>query len=383
MDKEGLNGILADEMGLGKTCQTISFLGHLLETSKTKQLHLIIVPPSTLDNWIREITVWLPSFYFTVYQGSIEERKHLRFDILNDKFEKPLNAIITTYSLLFSTNEDKAFFRKMKFDYCVFDEAHMLKNMNSIRYQSLIKLRSKRKLLLTGTPMQNNLVELMSLLYFVMPEMFLNKTEYLVRIFKSRPSNVVDVDTFYNEKIAQAKGIMKPFILRRIKSEVLKQLPKKTEEIILCDMAQRQLKDYNNLIEYYKKRKDQFLKQMEEKANEEKEKKKNASSKTKSNNAISDDIFDILQDQEKAKKKADAKIKETEDSSSNILMELRKASNHPLLRRNLYDDEKLKKMARLVMTESSPGTVYEYVLEDMSVMSDFQVKLYILLCYFY
>jgi SWI/SNF-related matrix-associated actin-dependent regulator 1 of chromatin subfamily A len=147
MHKEGLNGILADEMGLGKTCQTIAFLGHLLEKN-SKQLHLIIVPPSTLDNWIREISVWLPSFYFTVYQGSIEDRRNLRYEILNNKFERPLNAILTTYSLLFSTNEDKAFFRKLKLEYCVFDEAHMLKNMNSIRYQSLIKIQSKRRLLL-------------------------------------------------------------------------------------------------------------------------------------------------------------------------------------------------------------------------------------------
>lgn len=277
MHKEGLNGILADEMGLGKTCQTIAFLAHLLQNN-SKQLHLIIVPPSTLDNWVRELSVWCPSFYFTVYQGSIEERRHMRFEILNNKFEQPLNAILTTYSLLFSTNEDKAFFRKLKLEYCVFDEAHMLKNMNSIRYQSLIKINSKRKLLLTGTPMQNNLVELMSLLYFVMPDMFHHKTEYLIRIFKSKPSNV-DVDSFYSEKISQAKGIMKPFILRRVKSEVLKQLPKKVEEIIYCDMAQRQAKDYNSLIEYYKKRKDQLLLQIEEKNKQDKQAKNSKNSK--------------------------------------------------------------------------------------------------------
>lgn len=92
--------------------------------------------------------------------------------------------------------------------------------MNSIRYQSLIKIQSKRKLLLTGTPLQNNLVELMSLLYFTMPDVFQNRTQYVNKIFSAKPANI-DVDTFYNEKIAQAKGIMKPFILRRLKTEVI------------------------------------------------------------------------------------------------------------------------------------------------------------------
>ena len=140
MHKEKINGILADEMGLGKTCQTISFLAHLFETNK-KLMHLIIVPPSTLDNWVREISVWCPDFNFTVYQGNQEERQQLRHDVLNNNFQRGLNAILTTYGMISSTNEDKSFFRKLKLDYCVFDEAHMLKNMNSIRYQALIKLQ--------------------------------------------------------------------------------------------------------------------------------------------------------------------------------------------------------------------------------------------------
>jgi SWI/SNF-related matrix-associated actin-dependent regulator 1 of chromatin subfamily A len=117
----------------------------------------------------------------------LEERRHLRFDIINNKFEKTLNAILTTYGLISSTNEDKAFFKKLKVEYCVFEEAHMLKNMNSIRYQSLIKIQSKRKLLLTGTPLQNNLVELMSLLYFTMPDVFQNRTQYVNKIFSAKP----------------------------------------------------------------------------------------------------------------------------------------------------------------------------------------------------
>lgn len=287
--------------------------------------------------------------------------------MLNNKFERPLNAILTTYGLLSSTNEDKAFFRKLKLDYCVYDEAHMLKNMNSIRYQSLIKIKSKKRLLLTGTPIQNNLVELMSLLYFVMPDIFHHKTEYVNKIFSSKPSDV-DKNTYYNDKINQAKGIMKPFILRRLKNDVLKQLPKKIEEVIVSDMTQRQTKEYSNLISYYKKRKDQLLIESEEKALQEKKAKE---AKAKVPNKI-EEIYEIMETN-KAKAKPKAETNANEMTSANIIMELRKAANHPLLRRCVYDNEKIKQMAKLIMKESSPDTVEKYVIEDLSVMSDFQI----------
>lgn len=351
LHKEKINGILADEMGLGKTCQTISFLSHLYETNK-KLMHLIIVPPSTLDNWTREISVWSPQFNFTVYQGNQDERAQLRYDIINDNFERPLNAILTTYGLTSSTNEDKAFFKKLKIEYCVFDEAHMLKNMYSVRYQALIKIPAKRKLLLTGTPLQNNLVELMSLLYFVMPDIFHHKTDHLNKIFAAKPPNV-DTDTFYNDKIKQAKEIMKPFILRRLKVQVLKQLPKKTIEVIHCDMTLRQGKEYKNLLTKYKERKERILLASQEAAETKKKLKK------------SNEEINLNSDM----KKVDLK----EHSASNVLMELRKAANHPLLRRVIYNDEKIDEMARLVFKVSPPDTNLNYVREDMSVMSDYEL----------
>ena len=294
-------------------------------------MHLIIVPPSTLDNWIREISVWSPQFNFTVYQGNQDERAQLRYDIINDNFERPLNAILTTYGLTSSTNEDKAFFKKLKIEYCVFDEAHMLKNMNSVRYQALIKIPAKRKLLLTGTPLQNNLVELMSLLYFVMPDIFHHKTDHLNKIFAAKPPNV-DTDTFYNDKIKQAKEIMKPFILRRLKVQVLKQLPKKTIEVIHCDMTLRQGKEYKNLLTKYKERKERILLASQEAA------------ETKKNLKKSNEEINLNSDM----KKVDLK----EHSASNVIMELRKAANHPLLRRVIYNDEKIDEMARLVFKVS-------------------------------
>jgi SWI/SNF-related matrix-associated actin-dependent regulator 1 of chromatin subfamily A len=186
MHNQNLNGILADEMGLGKTCQTIAFLAKLNEENP-KLRHLIVVPPSTLDNWIREVTMWAPKLNLILYRGSQLEREDLRRQISRDK---SLNLILTSYTLVFSKDEDKKFFRNLRLEYCVFDEAHMLKNMNSIRYQALIKLRSRRKLLLTGTPIQNNIVELMSLLYFVVPDILRNKSMFLKRAFTSKNVNL-------------------------------------------------------------------------------------------------------------------------------------------------------------------------------------------------
>jgi SWI/SNF-related matrix-associated actin-dependent regulator of chromatin subfamily A containing DEAD/H box 1 len=246
--------------------------------------------------------------------------------------------------MLSGAHEDRAFFRKLHLTYCVYDEAHMLKNMNSMRYKSLITIKSKHKLLLTGTPLQNSIVELMSLLYFVMPDIFSERIEYVHKLFTVKQLNASE-DTFYKEKIQQAKGIMRPFVLRRLKSDVLKQLPKKSEHVVLCEMSKRQATEYNELISYYKAHKDEIAE----------------------NGGDDDDRGGIG----KGKEKKNIKFKEL--NSNNILMELRKAANHPLLRRCLYDEVKLKEMAKRVKKESSPDTVYEYVLEDMSVMNDFQL----------
>ena len=160
-------------------------------------------------------------------------------------------------------------------------------------------------------------------------------------------------------------------------SKVLKQLPKKTIEIIHCDMTQHQTKEYNTLIEYYKKRKDQLLKEAAEKAEKalsERLKAENKKSSNEENNKYTE-IIEIIDENTKQKRAQlnEKKAKENEDSSSNIIMELRKAANHPLLRRTLYTDDRLKQMAKHIMKESSPDTVFDYVVEDMSVMNDFQI----------
>ncbi|CAB1332860.1 unnamed protein product [Coregonus sp. 'balchen'] len=214
LHQNNLSGILADEMGLGKTIQAISFLASLYQEGN-KGPHLLTVPASTLDNWVRELNLWCPRLKVLVYYGSVEDRKYLRYDILNKQVD--YNIIISTYALTTSNDNDRSLFRKLKLEYAVFDEGHMLKNMSSLRYRHLMAINAKYRLLLTGTPVQNNLLELMSLLNFIMPNMFSSSTAQLANMFAMKSSE--EQSSFEMERIAHAKLIMKPFILRRVKSE--------------------------------------------------------------------------------------------------------------------------------------------------------------------
>ncbi|XP_053396999.1 SWI/SNF-related matrix-associated actin-dependent regulator of chromatin subfamily A containing DEAD/H box 1A-like [Mercenaria mercenaria] len=326
MHTQEINGILADEMGLGKTIQTISFLAHLLEEGETGP-HVIIVPSSTIENWIRECKVWCPSMKTLVYYGSQEERRATRQYIMYAK-EDEYNVIITTYNMATGSVEDRALFKKFFFHVAVFDEGHLLKNMSSLRYQNLMRIQANRRLLLTGTPLQNNLLELMSLLCFVMPDMFIGKTEQLKRMFTmiSRTNNDEKRSRYEQDRIVQAKQIMKPFVLRRLKSEVMSQLPQKLDAVEYCVMTPGQQEVYDRLIKSF-------------------------------TNQLSDDD--------------DAPV-----NRSAMLMQLRKAANHPLLHRSHYTDDLIKEMAEVLCEEPSHkdrGALPKFIIEDMKPMSDFEI----------
>ena len=138
-----------------------------------------------MDNWQKELATWSPNLKVLNYYGSQDERRHMRLQIVQELVE--YDVILTTYNMVISSADDRVLFRKLDFHYVIFDEAHMLKNMATNRYENLMRVQASRKLLLTGTPMQNNLVELMSLLVFVMPEMFANKKEQLKKMFSMFP----------------------------------------------------------------------------------------------------------------------------------------------------------------------------------------------------
>ncbi|XP_018420907.1 PREDICTED: SWI/SNF-related matrix-associated actin-dependent regulator of chromatin subfamily A containing DEAD/H box 1, partial [Nanorana parkeri] len=320
MHKHNVNGILADEMGLGKTVQAIAFLAHLYMLG-SKGPHLVVVPASTLDNWIREFNQWCPDMNLLLYYGSQEERKYLRYDILNKVVE--FNVIVTTYNCAISSSEDRSLFRRLKLNFAVFDEGHMLKNMSAIRYQHLMTLNAKHRLLLTGTPVQNNLLELMSLLNFVMPHMFSSSTSEIKRMFSSKAKSTDEQSTFEKGRIAHAKRIMKPFILRRVKSEVLKQLPPKKDQIKFCPLSKKQQQLYDDLM---------------------------------------------------CKLKRSVEGTEKNNELCNVMMHLRKMANHPLLHRQYYTADKLRSMSKLMLKEPTHCEANpELIFEDMEVMTDFEL----------
>uniref|UniRef100_A0A672MK25 SWI/SNF-related matrix-associated actin-dependent regulator of chromatin subfamily A containing DEAD/H box 1 n=1 Tax=Sinocyclocheilus grahami TaxID=75366 RepID=A0A672MK25_SINGR len=236
-----LSGILADEMGLGKTIQTISFLAHLYQEGNNGP-HLITVPASTLDNWVRELKLWCPSFKVLIYYGSAEDRKYMRYEILNQIVD--YNIIVSTYNLAIGNSSDRSLFCKLKLEYAVFDEGHLLKNMNSLRYRHLMAI-----------------------------------------------------------------------------NQVLKQLPAKEEQVEFCAMSEKQQELYNALFH-------------------------------------------------KLKRSSNGEKREL----TNVMMQLRKMSNHPLLHRQYYTTEKLKAMSRLMLKEPSHRDADPALIkEDMEVLSDFEL----------
>ncbi|XP_059193202.1 SWI/SNF-related matrix-associated actin-dependent regulator of chromatin subfamily A containing DEAD/H box 1A [Centropristis striata] len=316
LNEHKLSGILADEMGLGKTIQAIAFLAQLSQNGIYGP-HLITVPASTLDNWVRELKLWCPSLKVVVYCGSVEDRRYLRHDLLNQDIE--CDVIVTTYNMAIGNDSDRSLFRKLPLKYAVFDEGHMLKNMNSLRYRHLMAINAEHRLLLTGTPLQNNLLELMSLLNFIMPSMFSSSTSQLSKMFSMKSHE--EQSRFERDRISQAKLIMKPFILRRVKSEVLKQLPAKEEKVESCPMSDKQQVLYQTLF-----------------------------------------------------KKLKTSIDGEKQELCNAMMQLRKMANHPLLHRQYYTTEKLKAMSKLMLKEPTHFDADAALIqEDMEVMSDFEL----------
>ncbi|EMC94938.1 hypothetical protein BAUCODRAFT_72498 [Baudoinia panamericana UAMH 10762] len=287
--------ILADDMGLGKTCQVIAFLAHLQQQA-VDGVHLVIVPGSTLENWLREFARFAPSLNVFPYYGSDKERPDLR-DQIEDQFDT-LDVIVTTYEVARSMDDNRFLRKSVQPAVCVFDEAHQLRNPFSQRYEQLAKIPADFRLLLTGTPLQNNLQELVAILAFIMPELFQEKREKLDFIFKAKASTK-DADhaaLLSAERISRARTMMTPFILRRKKAQVL-DLPAKHSRVEWCDMTPAQAAYYHEVVS---------------------------------------EAQEVLSAGGVKAAKARA--------SSNIIMALRQAAIHPLLRRRLYTDKKIEKI---------------------------------------
>ena len=251
--ERGLNGILADEMGLGKTIQSIAFLAYLKQFQKKNGYFLVVVPKSTMPNWSRECKLWCPRLNVVVLNPVKEEREETLELIGQHKFE----VVITSYE---GVNICINKLRKIKWEVLIIDEAHRIKNENALLSKNVRLFQSKFRLLVTGTPLQNNLHELWSLLNFLLPDIFSSSSDFDEWFNMSGGDNkdnknkdgdvelMEDTEDKNAEIVQQLHKILKPFLLRRTKSEVEKTLPPKKEIHIKVGLTELQKDIYKNLL---------------------------------------------------------------------------------------------------------------------------------------
>ena len=172
--QNGLNGILADQMGLGKTVQSIGFISHLWDKNIVGP-YIVVAPLSTLSNWVSEFKRWCPGIPVVLYHGNAMERSNIRFNQLRNPGSPQFPVIVTSYEIAI---RDAKPLQKFNYKYMVVDEGHRLKNFNCKLIRSLRDFNTANKLLLTGTPLQNNLSELWSLLNFLLPDVFSSLADF-------------------------------------------------------------------------------------------------------------------------------------------------------------------------------------------------------------
>ncbi|KAJ6848530.1 putative chromatin-remodeling complex ATPase chain isoform X1 [Iris pallida] len=234
--ENGINGILADEMGLGKTLQTISLLAYLHEFRGITGPHMVVAPKSTLGNWMNEIRRFCPILRAVKLLGTQDERKNIRENLLvAGKFD----VCVTSFEMAI---KEKTTLKRFSWRYVIIDEAHRIKNENSLLSKTMRIYNTNYRLLITGTPLQNNLHELWSLLNFLLPEIF-SSAETFDEWFQ------ISGENDQQEVVQQLHKVLRPFLLRRLKSDVEKGLPPKKETILKVGMSQMQKQYYRALLQ--------------------------------------------------------------------------------------------------------------------------------------
>lgn len=228
--------ILADEMGLGKTIQTICFLYYLFKEQLLHGPFLCVVPLSTMTAWQREFTIWAPEMNYVTYLGDVQSRELIRqYEWSFDSSKRlKFNAILTTYEILL---KDKTFLGGISWAALLVDEAHRLKNDDSLLYKALYDFDTNHRLLITGTPLQNSLKELWALLHFIMPSRFESWED-----FEKDHGNAEE------KGYAKLHKQLEPYILRRVKKDVEKSLPAKVEQILRVEMTSVQKQYYKWIL---------------------------------------------------------------------------------------------------------------------------------------
>ena len=231
----GISGILADEMGLGKTLQSISLLAWAKESRKVSGPHLVLVPKSVMGNWAREFARWAPSLRVFKLQGADKEERTrmVKEELVPGKWD----VIICSFETLCI---EHSALRKLHWYYIVVDEAHRIKNEKSLLAVRVRQQASEFRLLLTGTPLQNNLHELWALLNFLLPDLFASSEDFDTFFASGALSN--------QEAVKKLHAILRPFLLRRLKSDVERSLLPKIETKLFIGMSAMQKQWYKAVL---------------------------------------------------------------------------------------------------------------------------------------
>ncbi|XP_061991177.1 protein CHROMATIN REMODELING 19 [Rosa rugosa] len=335
--RKGIGGaILADEMGLGKTIQAVTYLMLLKHLHNDPGPHLIVCPASVLENWERELKKWCPSFSVLQYHGAARSAYSRELTSLAKAgMPPPFNVILVCYSLFerhsAQQKDDRKILKRWQWSCVLMDEAHALKDKNSYRWKNLMSVArsANQRLMLTGTPLQNDLHELWSMLEFIMPDLFTTEDVDLKKLLSAADTDL----------ISRMKSILGPFILRRLKSDVMQQLVPKIQRVEYVIMDKEQNDAYKEAIEEYR-----------------------AASRAriaKTSQANSNSIVGVLPRRQ----------------ISNYFVQFRKIANHPLLVRRIYSDEDVVRFARKLHPMGAFGfeCTLDRVIEEMKSFNDFSI----------
>uniref|UniRef100_A0A0E0PCR6 Helicase ATP-binding domain-containing protein n=1 Tax=Oryza rufipogon TaxID=4529 RepID=A0A0E0PCR6_ORYRU len=328
--------ILADEMGLGKTVQAVTYLTLLRHLYNDPGPHLIVCPASVLENWERELKKWCPSFSIIMFHGAGRTAYSKELSSLGKAgYPPPFNVLLVCYSLFerrsAQQKDDRKALKRWRWSCVLMDEAHVLKDKGSFRWRNLMAVaqHARQRLMLTGTPLQNDLHELWSLLEFMMPDIFATGDIDLKKLLNAED----------HELISRIKSILGPFILRRLKSDVMQQLVPKIQHVNFVTMDSEQFQAYNYAIDEYRGA--------------------CQARSAKSTSNFSNNVVGLIPKRQ----------------ISNYFMQFRKIANHPLLIRRIYSDKDVDRIAKLLYPKGAFGfeCSLERATQELRKYNDFAI----------
>ena len=337
--------ILADDMGLGKTCQIISFMCHLVEDFESKGNkgkdedrpwpNLIVVPPSTYNNWLAEFERFAPQLSVVGFRGKQLERMEIAYQV--EQAPQDYHVIVGTYSQIHSDSDIESL-NSLNLHAGIFDEGHTVKNPEAKMYKDLRRINTDWKMLLTGTPVQNNLMEMTALLSFINPQIFQGHMESIKYMFSQKVSarDISNGAFLYSERVKRARTILEPFILQRRKEQVLSDLPPKVNNIVHCDMTDSQKPVY--------------------------------------------DEYEAVFKMERSQRALRQHTSTRHNDQNHPWLQMRKAAIHPLLFRHHFTDSKAEEMGKILMHSLPQSELHqpnlEHLVQELKNSSDFELHLW-------